>query len=60
MAVRAAIDDLQSGRVDYAVVGGANAVLRPQTSYIQTKLNMLSPEASSQPHPPCSIMPPLL
>ena len=55
VALRAAVDDLQNGRIDYAIVAGSNAVLRPQTSFMQMKLNMLSPEASNRPHPTCSI-----
>ena len=46
MAVRTAIKDIETNRIDYAVVAGASAVLQPQTSYMQMKMNMLSPEVS--------------
>lgn len=51
VALNDAVSDLQSGRVDYALVGGASAILRPQTSLAFSKLNMLSPEVLT---PPCS------
>ena len=38
--------DIETNRIDYAVVAGASAVLQPQTSYMQMKMNMLSPEVS--------------
>ena len=42
-----AVSDIRSGRIDYAIVGGASAILRPQTSLAFAKLNMLSPEVRS-------------
>lgn len=44
VAMNDAISDIRSGRIDYAIVGGASAILRPQTSLAFAKLNMLSPE----------------
>ncbi|KAK9916399.1 hypothetical protein WJX75_002178 [Coccomyxa subellipsoidea] len=44
VALNDAISDIKAGVVDYAVVGGASAILRPQTSLAFGKLNMLSPE----------------
>lgn len=45
VALNDAISDIRAGVIDYAVVGGASAILRPQTSLAFAKLNMLSPEA---------------
>ena len=47
VALNDAISDIKAGVVDYAVVGGASAILRPQTSLAFGKLNMLSPEVGS-------------
>ena len=44
VALNDAISDIKAGVIDYAVVGGASAILRPQTSLAFAKLNMLSPE----------------
>ncbi|EIE19942.1 hypothetical protein COCSUDRAFT_58179 [Coccomyxa subellipsoidea C-169] len=44
VALNDAISDIKAGVIDYAVVGGASAILRPQTSVAFSKLNMLSPE----------------
>ncbi|EIE19938.1 hypothetical protein COCSUDRAFT_44339 [Coccomyxa subellipsoidea C-169] len=44
VALNDAISDIKAGVIDYAVVGGASAILRPQTSVAFGKLNMLSPE----------------
>ena len=53
MAMRTAIKDIEDNRIDYAVVAGASAVLQPQNSYMQTKMNMLSHEVSARPHSAC-------
>ena len=44
MAFHDAMADLTSGRIEFAVVGGASNILRPQTSVAFQRLNMLSPE----------------
>ena len=45
MAFNDAMADLSSGRIDFALVGGASNILRPQTSIAFQRLHMLSPEA---------------
>lgn len=51
MAFNDAMTDLTTGRIDYAVVGGASGIFRPQTSIAFQRLHMMSPDVSSQ----CSI-----
>lgn len=46
MAFNDAISDMLAGRIDYAVVGGACSILRPQTSLAFQRLQMLSPDVS--------------
>jgi 3-oxoacyl-(acyl-carrier-protein) synthase len=44
VAFNDALADISSGRVDFALVGGASNILRPQTSLAFQRLHMLSPE----------------
>ena len=44
-ALNDAMTELATGRVDYAVIGGACTILRPQASVAFQRLQMLSPEA---------------
>ena len=44
MAFNDAMSDLDSGRIDYAVVGGASGIFRPQTSIAFQRLHMMSPD----------------
>ena len=47
MAFNDAITDLHSGRIDYAVVGGASGIFRPQSSIAYQRLHMLFPDVST-------------
>lgn len=47
MAFNDAISDMLVGRIDYAVIGGASNIFRPQTSLAFQRLQMLSPEVSA-------------
>ena len=47
MAFNDAMTDLNTGRIDYAVVGGASGIFRPQTSIAFQRLHMMSPDVSS-------------
>lgn len=47
MAFNDAITDLGTGRIDYAVVGGASGIFRPQTSIAFQRLHMMSPDVRS-------------
>ena len=47
MAFNDAMTDLTTGRIDYAVVGGASGIFRPQTSIAFQRLHMMSPDVSS-------------
>ena len=51
MAFNDAITDLDTGRIDYAVVGGASGIFRPQTSIAFQRLHMMSPDVSMSPSP---------
>ena len=44
MAFNDAMTDLTTGRIDYAVVGGASGIFRPQTSIAFQRLHMMSPD----------------
>ncbi|EIE23140.1 hypothetical protein COCSUDRAFT_47508 [Coccomyxa subellipsoidea C-169] len=46
MAFNDAISDLDSGRIDYAIVGGASGIFRPQTSIAFQRLHMMSPDGT--------------
>lgn len=46
MAFNDAMTDLTTGRIDYAVVGGASGIFRPQTSIAFQRLHMMSPDVS--------------
>ena len=46
MALHDAIVDLQRGRIDYALVGGASAILRPAATVAFQRLKMLSPDGA--------------
>ncbi len=50
MAFNDAITDLGTGRIDYAVVGGASGIFRPQTSIAFQRLHMMSPDVRSHHH----------
>jgi fatty acid synthase, animal type len=39
-----AVDDIKSGRIDYAMVGGSSAILDPSFTSAFVKFGMLSPE----------------
>ena len=47
MAFNDAMTDLTTGRIDYAVVGGASGIFRPQTSIAFQRLHMMSPDVRS-------------
>ncbi len=49
MAFNDAMTDLDTGRIDYAVVGGASGIFRPQTSIAFQRLHMMSPDVSNDP-----------
>lgn len=51
MAFNDAMTDLTTGRIDYAVVGGASGIFRPQTSIAFQRLHMMSPDVSPNPCP---------
>ena len=46
MAFNDAMTDLETGRCEYAVVGGASGIFRPQTSIAFQRLHMMSPDVS--------------
>ncbi|CAK0731645.1 hypothetical protein CVIRNUC_000023 [Coccomyxa viridis] len=46
LALHDACVDLQRGRVDYAMVGGASALLRPATTVAFNQLHMVSPDGA--------------
>lgn len=46
MAFNDAVSDILAGRIDYAVVGGASNIFRPQTSLAFQRIQMLSPDVS--------------
>lgn len=46
VALHDAITDMALGRIDFAMVGGASAILRPAVSVAFNRLKMLSPEAA--------------
>ena len=48
MAFNDAMTDLTTGRIDYAVVGGASGIFRPQTSIAFQRLHMMSPDVRPQ------------
>jgi 3-oxoacyl-(acyl-carrier-protein) synthase len=48
MAFNDAMTDLTTGRIDYAVVGGASGIFRPQTSIAFQRLHMMSPDVSAR------------
>ena len=50
MAFNDAMTDLSTGRIDYAVVGGASGIFRPQTSIAFQRLHMMSPDVSISHH----------
>ena len=51
MAFNDAMTDLTTGRIDYAVVGGASGIFRPQTSIAFQRLHMMSPDVRSSTAP---------
>ncbi|CAK0786732.1 hypothetical protein CVIRNUC_009946 [Coccomyxa viridis] len=46
MAFNDAMTDLETGRCEYAVVGGASGIFRPQTSIAFQRLHMMSPDGT--------------
>eukprot|EP00884_Botryococcus_braunii_P011836 jgi/Botrbrau1/20653/Bobra.113_1s0077.1 len=46
VALHDAITDMALGRIDFAMVGGASAILRPAMSVAFNRLKMLSPDAA--------------
>ena len=57
MAFNDAMTDLTSGRCEYAVVGGASGIFRPQTSIAFQRLHMMSPDVSEYLNPLIGLQP---